>query len=68
MKLNINKELRESVKEMFSNLENRSSIAIANGVTRQRISQLVRRLFTEEEIGEIDLLIKERRNRAINLK
>jgi uncharacterized protein YigA (DUF484 family) len=65
---NVNTKLRKTIKEMFSNLENRSSIANANGVSRQRISQLVKKLYTKEEIEEIDLLIKQKRERAINLK
>jgi len=69
-----NIKLRQFIKDNFLGLRNRAEITRhynkENGTeyTRQWTSQLVKKLFTPEEIYELDNLIKEKKSRAINLK
>lgn len=48
-----NLKLRKSVKTGIINLETGASIARKNKVSKQRVHQLIKKLFTPEEIKEL---------------
>lgn len=54
MTIPINLKLRQDIRKRFTNLESRSDIAKANKVSRQRISQLVDKMFSKKTIDQID--------------